>query len=72
MKKADKERFAKDPFFCFGRVHASEWDWATEMHQLAIHQLKHPEAEVAMDICKLLGLCRYIADLEEELRSYDL
>jgi hypothetical protein len=71
LNKAEKERLAVDPFFCFGRVDPRElgWDWRGQFAEIALKNLKNCEPFVPMDVGKILGLANYASELEGFVRA---
>ena len=65
VKGAKKMPWNKnDPFFVYGLVDPSEWDWRSFGESIAKACWNDPKAYIDIDIGKLLGLIRWLDRLE--------
>ena len=53
-----------DPYYIYGLVGSSEWDWRKEGKQVARNYWKNPFAFIQVDTGKYLGLLRRLDELE--------
>jgi hypothetical protein len=70
LSKKMKEILAADPFFIYGRVHPSEYDWKAEFADVA-RAINGNECAIYIpfDSGKVLGLAAYAAELEDALNA---
>lgn len=64
----NKDRKDAD-FSNIGVVHPSEYNWEEQMLDIKKQYNKDFEPYVEMDVGKILGLCKYIKELESGLKS---
>ena len=54
-------------FSCIGLVHPSEYDWKRQMLIVKERYKNGLNPYMNLDVGKIMGLCKYIIELEEEL-----